>query len=411
MRPPHLRTFLFLAIVACGPVAQGQYKNDNVLFKTIDPADLCAALDKNKGYILLDVRSRGEHMDTSMSPGYNLGHLDGAINIDIRELGRRMQEIGQYKDRPVFVYCSHSQRSRRAGKMLADSGFTNILNINGGMTAIYYTDASKAPCLQQLVKSSNPYKIISANELCKSAGNSDKPMIIDVRSDSAYNHISLNPKENAYGWINASTHISLADLPAKIASLPRDRPIILTDIYGDEASRAAAYMAKQGFTNVSVLVEGIDRLLLTDQQNLPCKNLIYKSPVSYRLLNVSEFARFAGATRDVVLLDVRTREEFESKHKDSWRNIGHLQHAVNIPSDQLQERISELDAFKDKEIVIYSFGSSPDVFASANLLQQKGFRKVSVVMGGLFNLRWTAANTKGNEQLKSMVVDIPAENQ
>ena len=103
--------------------------------------------------------------------------------------------------------------------------------------------------------------------------------------------------------------------------------------------------------------------------------------------------------------------DLQSKHKDTWRNIGHIQNALNIPSDQLAGRITELDAHKDKEIVIYSFGSSPDVFATANLLQEKGFKKVSVVMGGLFNLRWTAANTKGNEQLKSMVVDIPVENQ
>ena len=50
--------------------SNGQFKNDNVLYKTVDPADLCATLEKNKGYILLDVRSPGEFAE------YDLGRVD-----------------------------------------------------------------------------------------------------------------------------------------------------------------------------------------------------------------------------------------------------------------------------------------------------------------------------------------------
>ncbi len=83
---------------------------------------------------------------------------------------------------------------------------------------------------------------------------------------------------------------------------------------------------------------------------------------------------------------------------------------MNIPADQLSIRISELAAYKNKDVVIYSFGGSPEVFASANLLQQQGFQKIKVVTGGLFNLRWTAANTKGNAWLTSFVTDVPEVN-
>src|SRR6185503_21028480 len=135
-----LHKFCLLLFLLASITVKSQFKNDNVLYKTVDPADLCAALEKNKGYVLLDVRSPGEYADTSTSPSYNLGHLKGARNINISDLGKRISEIKDYKDQPVFVYCSHSQRSRRAGKMLADSGFTKVYNINGGMTAIYYTN-------------------------------------------------------------------------------------------------------------------------------------------------------------------------------------------------------------------------------------------------------------------------------
>jgi len=404
------RQLLAFFFTSCSLVASAQYKNDNVAFKTVDPSDLCATLEKNKGYILLDVRSKGEHYDTSQSPGYNLGRLKGAINIDIRQLGLRLSEIRAYSDKPVFVYCSHSQRSRRAGKILADSGFSKVFNINGGMTAIHYTSAGKDPCLQTLVETSNPYTIISANELSDKMAKNNAPFILDVRSDSAWQHISLNPKENAYGYIKGASHISMNDIPSKLSTLPRDREIVVTDIYGDEASRVAVNLKNNGFSNVSVLIEGVDRLLLTDGQIVPMKKTMYVSPVSYQLINVTEFGRFAKDNKDYLLLDVRSADDFANKSKDSWRNIGHLQNAVNIPSDQLSNRVSELAAYKNKDVVIYSFGGSPEVFASANLLQQQGFQKIKVVTGGLFNLRWTAANTKGNAWLTNFVTDVPEEN-
>src|SRR5215203_3419592 len=149
-----------------GLTSMAQYKNDNVLYKTVFPQELCRELEKNPGYILLDVRSAGEYSDTSSSTGLNIGHLKPAINIDIRQMGKRLNEITTYKDKPVFVYCSHSQRSRRVSKMLADSGFTNINNINGGMTAIYLLDEMQKTCLQNMITTNNKYAVISAKDLC-----------------------------------------------------------------------------------------------------------------------------------------------------------------------------------------------------------------------------------------------------
>src|SRR5687768_1397786 len=94
---------IFPFLLMCSTLnSLAQFKNDNVLYKTVDPADLCSTLEKNKGFLLLDVRSKAEHYDTSSSPAYNLGHLKGAKNIDIRELGTRISEIKAYKDQPVF---------------------------------------------------------------------------------------------------------------------------------------------------------------------------------------------------------------------------------------------------------------------------------------------------------------------
>ena len=105
---------------------KAQYQNDNVLYKTVYPDELQKKLKANPGYVLLDVRSDGEYHDTSSTQLLNIGRLKNAKHININDLGARLDELQGFKNTPVFVYCSHSQRSRRASKMLADNGFTKV---------------------------------------------------------------------------------------------------------------------------------------------------------------------------------------------------------------------------------------------------------------------------------------------
>jgi rhodanese-related sulfurtransferase len=397
--------------VLTGMAANGQFKYDNVLYKTVDPGDLCDSLEKNKGYLLLDVRSPGEYADTSRFTSYNLGHLKGARNIDVGELGKRLADIQEYKNMPLFVYCSHSQRSRRASKMLADSGFTKIFNINGGMTAIHYTGAKEKGCLKSLVESANPYEMISADELCeRQRKKNNENFMLDVRSDSAFRRISRDSKENAMGIIRGSVNIPLTDLPGRLAEIPKDHgEIVVIDIYGDDAAKAAVILKQNGYPHVSVLIEGVDRILYTDMLNLPCRDQLYESTSGYQTMTVSEFGRYAKENSNFTLLDIRSADEFANRHTDNWRNSGHINGAINIPVADLVRRFSELD--KNKEILIYSFGSGKDIFEAAAILQKQGFNKLKLIYGGIFNMRWTAGNVKGQSYLKDMVVDLPEINQ
>src|SRR6266498_4514522 len=149
----------------CFFISYSQFKADNVKYKTVFPEDLCKALQANPGYVVLDVRSDGEFNDTiSSSPALNIGHLQNALHINITQLPQRWKELTAYKDKPLFIYCSHSQRSRRASRLLADSGFTNIYNINGGLTNFYDEGIQADPCAGYKIETTIPYKIISSKE-------------------------------------------------------------------------------------------------------------------------------------------------------------------------------------------------------------------------------------------------------
>ena len=67
-----------------------------------------------------------------------------------------------------------------------------------------------------------------------------------------------------------------------------------------------------------------------------------------------------------LLLDVRTPQEFAD---------GHLEGAVNIPYDQIQRRLAELGADRDREIVTYCQAGVRSGRAQQTL-QDSGFKNV-----------------------------------
>lgn len=403
-------SFLFCLALITG-YGFGQYKNDNVLYKAVFTEELCKEINSHPGALLLDVRSPGEFADTS-SRGSNLGRFKNAVNLDIRELGNRLSEINAYKDKPVFVYCSHSQRSRRASKMLADSGFTQVFNINAGMTGLRQLPASANKCLYDKLESKNAYNIISAANLCDKISKQAKNIfLLDVRNDSAFRHISLDARVNAYGCFKNSVNIPLSDLEAGLSKIPPGKEIIIIDLFGNDAAKAAELLKNKNYASVSVLLEGIDRLLHTDRKTLACLPAAYISNIPYKIINAQELKAFSETVKDYLFLDVRTTEEFTNTHKNNWQNTGHLLNAVNIPSTDLEKQWGKIAGFKNKPVLLYAFSSNTSVYEAAGALVNKGFTNVMVLQGGIFNVGWTAANISGFSSLAKLRVDVPAENQ
>jgi glyoxylase-like metal-dependent hydrolase (beta-lactamase superfamily II)/rhodanese-related sulfurtransferase len=79
-----------------------------------------------------------------------------------------------------------------------------------------------------------------------------------------------------------------------------------------------------------------------------------------------------------VLLDVRELFELSGE-------LGHLPGITHIPLGSLEERLGELEAFRDRDIVVIcKMGSR--AAAAAQFLGQSGFSKVEVLAGGM--MRW-----------------------
>jgi rhodanese-related sulfurtransferase len=108
-------------------------KQTTVEYKTIRPSEICEYIKQHKDAVLLDVRTKEEFEGTKY-PEH--GTIRNAINIPIQDLESRLDELAAYKDRELIVYCSHSKRSPRASYFLMQKGFSNVTNLEGGMSVM-----------------------------------------------------------------------------------------------------------------------------------------------------------------------------------------------------------------------------------------------------------------------------------
>ncbi|HEY0653707.1 MAG TPA: rhodanese-like domain-containing protein [Chryseosolibacter sp.] len=107
--------------------------------------------------------------------------------------------------------------------------------------------------------------------------------------------------------------------------------------------------------------------------------LVAKASIKHTSVPPEKVCQFIAGKKDVVLLDVRTREEFNGTGEE---NFGTLKNAINIPIQELENRLSELAPHKAKTILVFCSHSHRSPRASY-LLTQNGFKNVVNMDGGM----------------------------
>ena len=91
-------------------------------YKRISMDEAKTLMEKEEGYILLDVRTKGE---------YESGYIPGAINIPLSDIDEKIISSLPDKSQMILVYCRSGNRSREASDKLSKLGYTNVLEIGG----------------------------------------------------------------------------------------------------------------------------------------------------------------------------------------------------------------------------------------------------------------------------------------
>jgi rhodanese-related sulfurtransferase/DNA-directed RNA polymerase subunit RPC12/RpoP len=126
-----------------------------------------------------------------------------------------------------------------------------------------------------------------------------------------------------------------------------------------------------------------DTLTYTDTGTCKHCNMSLVKKESIRFDNVSpdrlcQLVQQAG-NKKILLLDVRTPDEFAGKAEEKF---GRLKGALNIPVQELENRLGELSQYRNYDIIVYCSHSHRSPRASY-LLTQNGFAKVTNMLGGM----------------------------
>jgi len=93
--------------------------------KRATPQDVTMLINRSKATIV-DVRDAKEFAN---------GSLPDAKNIPLAELDQRIGELDKFKGKSVVVVCQSGARASAAAAKLSKAGFTDVVNLEGGIAA------------------------------------------------------------------------------------------------------------------------------------------------------------------------------------------------------------------------------------------------------------------------------------
>lgn len=108
----------FVLIVSCNTQSQ--------LFKSVNTDEFEKGVN-TPGVQVLDVRTSGE---------FNSGHIKNALWADWTnptQFNERIKYVD--KTKPVYVYCLSGARSTAAAEWMTENGFSNVVELEGGLNA------------------------------------------------------------------------------------------------------------------------------------------------------------------------------------------------------------------------------------------------------------------------------------
>ncbi|MGE3286534.1 MAG: rhodanese-like domain-containing protein [Pseudonocardia sp.] len=228
----------FLAVVTEGqPAAPDYFVYDAVQNRkrhdVLDPAAAPVPLELDEvlarqaaGAVVVDAREPQE---------FAAGYLPGSLNVPAD--GRFAETAGSvvHPDQEVVVVAPQD-REEEIVIRLARIGFDRVAGY------LREPEGAFLAAPERIARASR----LTAPELAAALAGQDAPVVVDVR----------NPGEVAVGSVPEALAIPLAQLPHRLAEIPRGRPVVTYCAGGYRSSVGASVLRREGFTDVSDLLGG-----------------------------------------------------------------------------------------------------------------------------------------------------------
>lgn len=99
-------------------------------YKTVNPAGLTALINREDAQVF----------DVSAIADFDKGHIVGAKNIVLSQIGPENKLLAKAKDQPLVLVCRSGMQSSDAAKKLVKAGFAKVFWLDGGIAAWQQAD-------------------------------------------------------------------------------------------------------------------------------------------------------------------------------------------------------------------------------------------------------------------------------
>ena len=283
---------------------------------------------------------------------FQKSHIAGAIHIPLELLSEQLGSIPSGK--AVIVYDETGKKGHQALRTLVGAGFSNVTNISGGHTSLQrHARAIGFKNIQidllpieakKVEKEADVKEVKEVNEVKAADVNRNSVLVVDVRTVQEF-------KSGAYP---DAINIPLDDLMTRRAEFGdnTDREIIVYCASGGRSAYAQRMLMQMGYTNVTN-GGGLSSMMARRNTQAATANKVSNGPL---------------------VVDVRSKGEFSG---------GAYPGAVNIPLDELPNRINELGD-KNRDITLYCASGARSAYGQ-QVLQHLGFSNVKNG-GGLMHM-------------------------
>ncbi|MBE6959633.1 MAG: rhodanese-like domain-containing protein [Ruminococcaceae bacterium] len=114
--------FIFLATLLLTACGQEKKIHQEAVYMNITAEQAKEIMDREEGYIILDVRTQEE---------YAQGHIPDAVLLPLDDVQNKAQTVLPDKEQQILVYCRSGRRSKEASQILIELGYTNIKEFGG----------------------------------------------------------------------------------------------------------------------------------------------------------------------------------------------------------------------------------------------------------------------------------------
>jgi rhodanese-related sulfurtransferase len=396
-----MRKHSILSVICLGILLAGHAQNKNTYTEVTLPQLLQKLKEKDTNMVVLDVRSHGEYYDTSSNfQQSNIGHIKGAINIpiqDFRKDAATVHRLDAYKDKEIYVICSHSYRSRVVSNMLLDSGFSHVNNTRGGMTEFFRRYDEVAPYKNEIYETHIKYRNIAPAQLEADLSANKDPLLISISNTPRFFWDSLNvvfykyfPSfKNAVAY-NYADSLTLLQLVKK----EKGRPVVLFNTVNLGAAELAGWLTAKGIPNVSYLVGGTDLFYeyVSDKDLIGASKKFLRMNSAIHFVTPMVFCKSLAALPHLQVIDLRDDSSFNKITNGAKYSYKYLKRAVNFFYGKGEEAFKKQFPAEEADYVFIN-QNGIDGLAFADSLAKSGYR-IHWLNGGLQEWEWYMNNVE-----------------